>query len=101
MHGRVDPNLGACNKLVSSCLSDPFPPPTDTTTLLVARYLLIKTFVARQLLTSSMLLHMNVLSVILLLENIIYGHKQMQPITLPLPHIHTHMLGDGYVLHFS
>ena len=34
------------------CLSDPFPPPTDTTTLLVARYLLIKTLVARQLLTN-------------------------------------------------
>ena len=34
--------LHACIKLVSSCPSDPFTPPTDTTTLLVARYLLIK-----------------------------------------------------------
>ena len=42
-----------CIKLVSSCLSDPFTPPTDTTTLLVARYLLIKTLVARQLLTNT------------------------------------------------
>ena len=50
MHGRVDPNC-ACIKIVSSCLSDPFPPPTDTITLLVARYLLIKTLIARQLLT--------------------------------------------------
>ena len=37
---------------MSSCLSDPFTPPTDTTTLLVARYLLIKTLVAWQLLTN-------------------------------------------------
>ena len=51
MYGRVDPN-GTCIKLVSSCLSNPFPPPTDNTTLLVARYLLIKTLVARQLLTN-------------------------------------------------
>ena len=46
MHGRVDPNQGACIKLVSSCLPDLFTPPIDTTTLLVARYLLIKTLVA-------------------------------------------------------
>ena len=38
------PIKGACVKLVSSCLSDPFTPPTDTTTLLVAGYLLIKTW---------------------------------------------------------
>ena len=52
MHGRVDPN-GACIILVSSCLSDPFTPPTDTTTLLVARHLLLKTLVAWQLLTNT------------------------------------------------
>ena len=41
MHGRVDPN----------CPSHPFTPPTDTTTLLFVKYLLIKTLVAWQLLT--------------------------------------------------
>ena len=34
-------------------ISDPFTPPTDTTTALAARYLLIKTLVARQLLTNT------------------------------------------------
>ena len=33
-----------CIRLVSSCLSGPFTPPTDTTTLLVARYLLINAY---------------------------------------------------------
>ena len=44
--------MHACIKLVRSCLSNSFTPPTDTTTLLVARYLLIKTLVAWQLFTN-------------------------------------------------
>ena len=53
MHGRVAPIKVPCIKLVSSCLSDPFTPPTDTTALLVARYLLIITLVVWQMLTST------------------------------------------------
>ena len=50
MHGHVGPNLGCCNKLVSTMPILSIAPPPDTTTLLVARYLLFKTLVARQLL---------------------------------------------------
>ena len=46
MHGRVGPIRG-------TCLSNPLPHPPDTTTYLEARYLLIKTSVARQLLQST------------------------------------------------
>ena len=38
------PQLHVTSLQAVNCLSDPFTPPTDTTTLLVARYLLIKTW---------------------------------------------------------
>ena len=39
--------------VVGTRISNPLPHPLDTTTLLVARYLLIRTLVARQLLQST------------------------------------------------
>ena len=50
MHDQVDPIKVYVTNLVSSCLSNPFPPRTDTTTRLMARHLPL---VARQLLTNA------------------------------------------------
>ena len=67
-------------KLVSSCLFDPFTPPTDTTTLQVARYLLIKTLVAWQLLTST---HMHT-------HTHTHTHTLQHTCTCEHTHTHTH-----------